>query len=127
MSDIGIIAAVLVVYSLLSQRLGRLLVSGPMFFVVAGILLGPDVTGVIDLELTSETGLLIASVEAGSPAEVGGLMLGDIIVALDGHAVADLDELLALLSGDRVGKEVPVQIIRGGQLLEVNLTIGERV
>lgn len=62
MSDIGILAAVLIAYSLLSRRLEKLLISGPMFFVAAGILLGPDVAGVINLELTSETGLLIAEV-----------------------------------------------------------------
>lgn len=62
MSDIGVIAAVLVAYSLLSRRLERFLVSGPMFFVAAGILLGPDVADVIDFRLTSETGLLIAEI-----------------------------------------------------------------
>ncbi len=62
MDDIGVIAAVLVVYSLISRRLEGWLVSGPMFFVAAGILLGPDVANVVDLELTSETGLLIAEV-----------------------------------------------------------------
>ena len=62
MSDIGVLAAVLIVYSLVSRRLERLLISGPMFFVAAGILLGPDVAGAIDLELTSETGLFVAEV-----------------------------------------------------------------
>ncbi len=62
MSDIGVVAAVLVAYSLLSRRLERWLISGPMFFVAAGILLGPHVAGAVDLELTSETGLLIAEV-----------------------------------------------------------------
>ncbi len=62
MSEIGVIAAVLIAYSLFSRRLDGLLVSGPMFFVAAGILLGPDVANVVDLELTSETGLLIAEI-----------------------------------------------------------------
>jgi sodium/hydrogen antiporter len=62
MSDIGVLAAVLIVYSLLSRRLEGLLISGPMFFVAAGILLGPDVADVINLELTSETGLFVAEV-----------------------------------------------------------------
>jgi NhaP-type Na+/H+ or K+/H+ antiporter len=62
MSDIGVIAAVLFAYSLVSRRLERYLVSAPMFFVLAGILLGPDVADVIDLELTSEAGLLIAEI-----------------------------------------------------------------
>ena len=60
MSDLGLLAAVLFGYSLLSARLERALISAPMFFVLAGILLGPDVAGLTDLELTSETGLLLA-------------------------------------------------------------------
>jgi sodium/hydrogen antiporter len=60
MPDLGLLAAVLFAYSLVSRRLEPLLISAPMFFVAAGILLGPDVTGLTDLELTSETGLLLA-------------------------------------------------------------------
>ena len=62
MTDIGIFAAVLFSYSLLSRRLERLSVSAPMFFVAAGIALGPDALGLSSLELTSETGLLVAEV-----------------------------------------------------------------
>ena len=62
MNDIGLLAAVLFAYSLLSRRLEPLLISAPMFFVAAGILLGPDVTGATDVELTSETGLLLAEI-----------------------------------------------------------------
>ncbi len=62
MSDLGILAAVLFAYSLVSRRLDRMAVSAPMVFVAAGILLGPDVLGAIDLELTGETGLLLAEV-----------------------------------------------------------------
>lgn len=78
-------------------------------------------------ELDQETGLLIVSVETGSPADQAGILLGDIVVALDGQAVAHLEELLLLLSGERVGKQVPVQLIRGGQLQEINVTIGEKL
>lgn len=62
MADIGILAAVLLGYSLISRRLDRLAITAPMVFVAAGILLGPDVLGAIDLELTSETGLLVAEI-----------------------------------------------------------------
>lgn len=74
-----------------------------------------------------ETGLLLMQVEAGSPAEQGSLYVGDILVALDGQAVRSLDELLALLSGDRVGRSVPVHVLRGGQLAEVSVLIGEKL
>ncbi|MCB9457391.1 MAG: trypsin-like peptidase domain-containing protein [Anaerolineaceae bacterium] len=78
-------------------------------------------------QLGQDTGLLLASVETGSPAEQGGLLLGDVVVTLDGVTVEHLDELLALLSGDRVGREVPVGVVRGGELREVHVTIGERM
>ncbi len=77
-------------------------------------------------QLGQETGLLLISVEPDSPAEKGGLTLGDTIVALDGQPVRHMDDLLALLGGDVVGKSMPVRIVRGGQLHEVRVTIGER-
>lgn len=77
-------------------------------------------------ELKQETGLLIVSIESDSPADKASLLVGDIIVALDEEAVEQMDELLAMLTGERVGKAVPVQIVRGGQLQNVDVTIGER-
>jgi S1-C subfamily serine protease len=77
-------------------------------------------------QLDQETGLLLGSVEAGSPAERSGLFMGDTIVAFDGQPVRHLDDLLALLSGDRVGKTAPVRIVRGGQVMEVSVVVGEQ-
>ena len=54
------IAGVVLAYALLSRRLGRYLITAPMVFVAAGIVLGPDVFDVVGLELTSGTGLLVA-------------------------------------------------------------------
>lgn len=79
----------------------------------------------IAAEVGQETGLLLAGVEPDSPAEQGGLLLGDTLVTFDGAAVRHMDDLLALLSGDRVGRAVAVRIVRGGQLQTVNVTIGE--
>ncbi|HYO88172.1 MAG TPA: trypsin-like peptidase domain-containing protein [Candidatus Limnocylindrales bacterium] len=77
-------------------------------------------------KLGQETGLLLAAVEQGSPAELGGLMVGDILVAVDGQAVRQMDDLMAALSGDRVGKTVPVTYVRGGQPAEATVAVGER-
>ena len=77
-------------------------------------------------QLGQETGLLLNSVEQDSPAERGGLVFGDTIVAADGEPVRHMDDLLALLSGERVGTEVSVKIVRGGQTQELTVTIGER-
>ncbi len=77
-------------------------------------------------ELGQKSGLLVVSVEKDSPAEKGGLTLGDTIVTLDGETVRRHDDLLASLSGDRVGTAVPMQILRGGKLETLTVTIGDR-
>jgi S1-C subfamily serine protease len=72
------------------------------------------------------SGLLLVVVENGSPAAEGGLLVGDIIVALADQPVSDPDELLAGLVGDIVGKPTPVQVLRGGEPRTITVTIGER-
>lgn len=78
------------------------------------------------LDRPQETGLLLVGVEQSSPAEAGGLMVGDIIVGFAGAPLSEPDELLTRLTGEVVGKPTPVEILRGGQLQEITVTIGER-
>jgi serine protease DegQ len=61
-----------------------------------------------------------------SPAEAAGLMVGDIIVAIDGQPVRDHDELFARLSGDVIDKSTPVEVLRGGQPQSISVKIGAR-
>lgn len=77
-------------------------------------------------QLGQETGLLLVGVEPDSPADKSGLLLGDTIVALAGSPVRHHDDLLAQLSSDRVNATLTVRLIRGGQLEEISLTVGER-
>ena len=77
-------------------------------------------------ESGQETGVLLNSVEPDSPAESGGLVLGDILVTLDGEAVHSPDDLAVVLRGSRVGKEVLLRIIRGGVVQEVAVEIRVR-
>jgi S1-C subfamily serine protease len=79
-----------------------------------------------NIDLTQKGGLLVVGVEDESPADRGGLMVGDIVAMLDGQPVEDTDDLLALLSGDRVGRAVPVRVVRGGEARELEITVGER-
>jgi S1-C subfamily serine protease len=76
--------------------------------------------------LSQTDGLLIMRVEPDSPAEKGGVLLGDILVSLDGTNISDAGELQALLTGARVGTAVPVVVIRGGTATTLNVTIGVR-
>ncbi|MEL6150649.1 MAG: trypsin-like peptidase domain-containing protein [Chloroflexota bacterium] len=77
-------------------------------------------------EAGQETGLLVASVEPESPAAQGGILLGDVIVKLGDTGTRSMDELLSLLMGDVVGKEVSVTVVRGGEMATIPVTIGER-
>ncbi len=72
------------------------------------------------------SGLLLVGVESDSPAEQGGLLVGDIIVAIAGQVVSDPDELLAALVGDLVGEATPIQVLRGGASQSITVKIGER-
>ncbi|MEN9226517.1 MAG: S1C family serine protease [Thermostichus sp. HHBFW_bins_43] len=78
------------------------------------------------LQLSATSGVILISLETGGPAEQAGLLIGDVLVALDGVTVTDTYEVLALLGPERIGQTVQVQLIRAGTLLEVSLTVGER-
>lgn len=73
-----------------------------------------------------ERGLLIVRVEDDSPAQQGGLLLGDILITFDGHPMLDTDDLQALLAGDRVGSDAPIEVIRGGAIQPLSVRIGQR-
>ncbi|MDA2931890.1 trypsin-like peptidase domain-containing protein [Nitrospinae bacterium AH-259-F20] len=62
--------------------------------------------------LPVESGVLIASIEPDSPARRTGLREGDVIIALDGHPVAGVDDLHKLLTDERVGVLSPLTVIR---------------
>ena len=49
-----------------------------------------------------------------------------MIVAFDGVPVREPDELLTLLRGDRVGRAVPLEVLRGGAPVTVTVTVAER-
>lgn len=83
--------------------------------------------GLQSVEINAEqTGLLIVSIEAESPATQAGLLVGDIIVSFDDTDISELEDLLEMLSGDRVGNAIKTGIIRGGEPREIEVTVGER-
>ena len=71
-------------------------------------------------------GLLIVNIEEGSPASSGGLMVGDILVGMEGKSITDHDELMVIMTGQAVGELVSIQVLRGGQLKTIPVKIGER-
>lgn len=78
------------------------------------------------LSRSQNTGLLMVGIEDDSPAVRGGLLIGDILVAIAGRPVQTHAELTAALDEASVGKPVEVEILRGGQPLKLSVTVGER-
>jgi S1-C subfamily serine protease len=56
----------------------------------------------------------ISEVMAGGPAAAAGLLAGDVILSVDGVAIAGADDLVRLLGAARIGRETAVSILRGG-------------
>jgi serine protease Do len=71
--------------------------------------------------LEQETGVMIFSVEANSPARKAGLAMGDVLVKFNGKPVTEFYDLPRLLAEDVVDKPVKAVIIRREALLEVTL------
>jgi S1-C subfamily serine protease len=72
------------------------------------------------------TALLVTSVQPGSPADRGGLVLGDAITAFEGTPLRHPGELLPLLEEERIGKEAMLSVLRAGEIREIRVTVGTR-
>jgi S1-C subfamily serine protease len=76
--------------------------------------------------VAAATGLLILHVEASSPADTAGILLGDILVSLDGQSFEAVEDLHDVLQRRGINQQVTAVLIRGGRKIELTLTIGER-
>jgi S1-C subfamily serine protease len=73
-----------------------------------------------------EDALLVVGLTEGSPAASAGLLVGDIILDFDAHPVESPEDLLDLLTGDRVGRNVTLRALRGGTTVDLTVAVGER-
>jgi S1-C subfamily serine protease len=74
----------------------------------------------------AESGLVVVNVEPDSPADGGGVLIGDILLALDDRPVSDPGDVLAALGGDRIGQAIALRVARGGRAERLTVTVGER-
>ncbi len=72
--------------------------------------------------LPRESGVRIETIERGSPAAAAGLARGDVIVALDGTPVPDIDALQRLLGADAIGRSLAVLLVRRDRTLTLPVT-----
>jgi S1-C subfamily serine protease len=78
------------------------------------------------LKLDTDIGLVVVNVEPDGPADRAGMLLGDVIVAVDGTAVRDPADVLAALGPERIGNPLTVRVLRGGQPVALTITVGRR-
>jgi S1-C subfamily serine protease len=75
--------------------------------------------------LPLESGLLVVSTEASSPAERAGLAQGDIIVEFGGEPIDSIDALHKLLTDSRIGQRTPIKVIRHTENLALEIVPAE--
>ena len=79
-----------------------------------------------DLDMERPRGVYLKDVQSNSPAERGGLLVGDVILSLDGIAVNHFNHLQTLIYGRDPGETVNLQIMRQSQIRQVAVVLGER-
>ncbi|HYN07461.1 MAG TPA: PDZ domain-containing protein [Vicinamibacterales bacterium] len=73
-----------------------------------------------------ETAVLIVAVTPASPAEAAGLIVGDVLTDFDGQPIESPEDLLDVLVGDRVGRDVELRVVRGGTPKQLSVKVGEK-
>jgi len=75
--------------------------------------------------LKDDKGALVSQIVKGGPADKGGIETGDVIVEFDGKNVSDANDLPRMVAPLPVGKTVPVKVVRGGNVLDREVKIGQ--
>jgi S1-C subfamily serine protease len=70
--------------------------------------------------------LLVVGVTDKSPAAAAGVLVGDFLLNFDGQSIGSPEDLLDLLAGDRVGRSLPLRILRGTEIVNATVTVGKR-
>ncbi len=84
-----------------------------------------DITPEMAESLGVKEGVIIAQIMPGSPADKGGLKVGDVVVEVDGQKVSEVRELQFKIMRTEPGKEINLKVIREGKELNLKVKVGE--
>jgi S1-C subfamily serine protease len=87
---------------------------------------GSDLDGAMAEELNLDGGAMVGQVKDGSPAEHSGVAARDVVVAVDGHQVKSMGELVVALRGRAPGQTVILEVVRDRQHRTMAVTLAER-
>jgi S1-C subfamily serine protease len=73
-----------------------------------------------------ESALLVVTVEGDSPAEKAGILIGDLVVSINGQTVTGVDGLRSALGASVPGQSIALKLLRGGEPADASVTVGER-
>jgi serine protease Do len=73
-----------------------------------------------------QMGLLVTGVVDDAPAGKSGVMVGDILLTLDGHPIHDIGALREVLGAEQIGTRMRLQLLRGGHVMELTVDVTER-
>ena len=71
-------------------------------------------------------GLMVLGLTRDGPAAKAGVLMGDVLVTLDGAAISDMSQLAELLGSETVGKTVQLRLIRADRVQTIAVPVGER-
>ena len=78
------------------------------------------------LGLKDTRGAIVGAIERGSPAQRGGIKLGDVLLSINGKPVADMASALNAIADAAPGKTIPVRVLRGKQEMALEVVVGKR-
>ncbi|HYR04006.1 MAG TPA: trypsin-like peptidase domain-containing protein [Nitrososphaerales archaeon] len=75
-----------------------------------------------DQRVGQETGVMVLSIEDGTPAKKSGLAFGDVILKFNGKSVSNSEDLTSFLGEEAIGKQAKLAVLRGGNVVELEIT-----
>jgi S1-C subfamily serine protease len=121
-------SAVTIPASTVSRVVDQLLLKGRMVRCYLGVRVQPVAfpeEAAKEAGIAADHGLMVVMVEPKGPASNAGVLLGDILVSIAGAELHDAHSLQSALDAENIGKPVKVDLVRGGQLLHLNVVVGE--